>query len=471
MAQDQEVCVVMVPFLAQGHLNQLLHLSRLISAYKLPVHFLGGTTHIRQAKHRVHGWDPLVVSNIHFHDFPIPTFANSSPNPDHSTTRFPNQLVPSFKSAMHLREPFLKLISDLATTTKRIVIIHDYLMSSVVQDYSNFPNSEVYLFQPCSAFTTFWFHWEETKTLELDDENESLRAKLPSTEGCYSDEFLELMHSANASYKKLNNSGTLYDTSKVFEEKYLELLKNEKLKTGASKNWAVGPFNPVTITDRKNASTESIKLLNWLDEQQPNSVIYVSFGTTVSLTVEEAKEIATGLEESGVKFIWVVREADKVDIFDGESNRKVELPEGYEERVEKSGVGVVVRGWAPQLDILGHPSTGGFMSHCGWNSCTEGISMGVPIAAWPMHSDQPRNALLITNVLGTAIYAREWEQRDKKVDASMVSDVVRRLMVSEEGCAMRKKAEELGVAVRRSVEEGGIMHKELEDFVAQITRG
>ncbi|XP_071688088.1 zeatin O-xylosyltransferase-like [Rutidosis leptorrhynchoides] len=469
MTQAQEVCVVMVPFSAQGHLNQLLHLSRLISAYKIPVHFLGSTTHIRQAKHRVHGWDPHVVSNIHFHDFPVPPFACPSPDP-HSTTRFPNYLLPSFKSIMHLREPFVKLISDLATTTKRIVIIQDYLMSSVIQDCANFPNSEVYTFQCCSAFTIFWFRWEETKALKLDDEDESLRPKLPSIEGCYSNEFLELMYSEDSSYKKLNNLGTLYDTSKVFEEKYLELLKNEEVSSGASQNWAIGPFNPVSVTDRKNASTESIKLLNWLDEQEPNSVIYVSFGTKVSLADEEANEIAIGLEESGVKFIWVVREADKGDIFDGESNRKVELPEGYEERVEKSGVGVVVRGWASQLEILGHLSTGGFMSHCGWNSCTEGITMGVPIGAWPMHSDQPRNAILITNVLGTSIYAREWEQRDKKVAASTVSNAVRRLMVSEEGCAVRKKVEELGVKVRRSV-EGGTMHKEWEDFVAQITRG
>ncbi|KAK2987214.1 hypothetical protein RJ640_001098 [Escallonia rubra] len=48
------------------------------------------------------------------------------------------------------------------------------------------------------------------------------------------------------------------------------------------------------------------------------------------------------------------------------------------------------------MEILGHQSTGGFLSHCGWNSCMDSMSMGVPIAAWPMHSDQPQNALLIT---------------------------------------------------------------------------
>ncbi|KAI3514381.1 hypothetical protein L1887_12737 [Cichorium endivia] len=468
MGEIHEVCVVMVPFIAQGHLNQLLHLSRLISAYNLPVHFVCATNHTRQAKLRIHGWDPLAIDNIHFHEFSVPSYPNPSPDPN-GPIRFPNHLMPSFKAVMHLREPFAKLLSDLSTTTKRIVIVHDYLMSSVVQDFSLVPNAEVYMFQSCSAFTAFLYHWEETQTLKLDDETESLWKKVPSHEGCFSQEFFELLDSEDSSFKKIS-SGTLYDTSKVFEEKYLSLLRNEGIGSGTTKNWAIGPFNPVTISDRKNSNSESKKILDWLDKQEENSVIYVSFGTTVSLTDEEAKAFAIGLEESGQKFIWVVRDADKGDIFDGEDDRMVELPEGYEERMETNGVGMVVRGWAPQIDILGHPSTGGFMSHCGWNSCMEGITMGVPIAAWPMHSDQPRNSVLITEVLGVGIYAREWARRDEKVAASMVEAAVRRLMSSEEGCLARKKAAELGVAVRRSVEEGGVMRKELDAFVTQITR-
>ncbi|KAK9075859.1 hypothetical protein SSX86_004188 [Deinandra increscens subsp. villosa] len=470
MNQTQETCVVMVPFIAQGHLNQLIHLSRLISAYNLPVHFVCAATHTRQAKLRVHGWDPLSAANIRFHEFPVPSFPNHPPNPNASTIRFPNHLMPSFQAVMHLREPFFELLSDLSTKTKRVVIVHDYLMSSVVQDFGLFPNAEVYMFQSCSAFTAFWYHWEETQTLNLDDETESLRSKVPTLEGCFSDEFLELLDSEDELFKKIS-SGTLYDTSRVFEEKYLELLKREEVTSGTTKNWAIGPFNPVNMCDnRKNMSTESVKLFDWLDRQEPDSVIYVSFGTTVTLTDEEVREIAIGLEESGAKFIWVVREADKGDIFDGDGGRRVELPEGYEERVESSGVGVVVRGWAPQLEILKHRSTGGFMSHCGWNSCMEGITMGVPMATWPMHSDQPRNAILLTDVLGTGMCAREWACRDEKVVASMVLEAVRRLMVSEEGCAVRKKAAELGGAVRLSVEEGGVMRKELDEFVGHITR-
>ncbi|KAG5552473.1 hypothetical protein RHGRI_010527 [Rhododendron griersonianum] len=100
---------------------------------------------------------------------------------------------------------------------------------------------------------------------------------------------------------------------------------------------------------------------------------------------EQIKELAIGLEQSKQKFIRILRDVDKGDIFAGDAKR-VQLPEGYEERVK--AFGMVVWDWAPQAEILEHPSTSGFISHCGWNSCSESIAMGVPIAAWPIHLNQ-----------------------------------------------------------------------------------
>lgn len=121
-------------------------------------------------------------------------------------------------------------------------------------------------------------------------------------------------------------------------------------------------------------------------------MLYVSFGTTISLSKEQIKELALGLEESKQKFIWLLRDADKGDIFAADiEGQSAQLPKGFEERINE--VGMVVRDWVPQLEILEHVSTGGFLSHCGWNSCMDSMSMEVPIAAWPMHSDQPKNAV------------------------------------------------------------------------------
>ena len=133
-------------------------------------------------------------------------------------------------------------------------------------------------------------------------------------------------------------------------------------------------------------------------------MIYICFGSTTSVTYEQITELALGLERSGQTFIWVLRNADTTDVFTGADASNAMLPEGYEDRVKDNGL--VVRDWAPQLQILAHPSTGAFVSHCGWNSCIESISMGVPIAAWPMHSNQPRNAVLVTDVLKIGVGKR-----------------------------------------------------------------
>ncbi|KAL7589976.1 zeatin O-xylosyltransferase [Lactuca sativa] len=458
--KQSDIVVVIVPFPAQGHLNQLLHLSRLIAAYNIPIHVITTTSHARQAKTRIHGaWDSLSIDTIHFHDYPTPHFPSPPPDPT-AAIKFPSHLIPSFKSAMHLRQPFVDLLSTISPASKRVVVIYDYLMGPVVQDVGSFPNAEAYMFSCCSAFASFWYHQEATGRPPLDGELESIKKELPSGEDCYSTDGLQFILSTDVSYKKFT-SGTILDACRVIEGKYIDLLEQEE-NEDHQKLWALGPFNPVAITH--DSTHKRHKLFDWLEKQKPNSVLYVSFGTTTSISNEQIQEIALGLEKSEQSFIWVLREADKGDIFDEGEVRKIQLPKGFEEN------GLVVADWVPQSEILAHPSTGGFMSHCGWNSSMESITMGVPMAAWPMHSDQPRNAMLITRVLKTGMYVRDWTQRKELVSSTVVEGVVRRLMASDEGEEMRKRAAELGDRVRRSVVDGGVTRMELDAFVAHVTR-
>ncbi|XP_047253790.1 zeatin O-glucosyltransferase-like [Capsicum annuum] len=158
--QDAQVVVVMVPLPAQGHLNQLLHLSRLITSYNIPVHYVGATTHIRQAKFRVHGFDPLTAKNLHFHEFPTPPFENAPPNPN-ASHKFPNHFMPLLYATIHHREPVCSLVRQLlGANHRRVIVIYDSLMTWVVQDVPTIPNAECYRFNSISAFYMHSSNWE-----------------------------------------------------------------------------------------------------------------------------------------------------------------------------------------------------------------------------------------------------------------------------------------------------------------------
>ncbi|KAI3729051.1 hypothetical protein L6452_17698 [Arctium lappa] len=49
----------------------------------------------------------------------------------------------------------------------------------------------------------------------------------------------------------------------------------------------------------------------WLETKPQNSVVYISFGSMVSLTQQEMEEIAWGLHKSGFDFLWVVKDSER----------------------------------------------------------------------------------------------------------------------------------------------------------------
>ncbi|KAL1566895.1 cis-zeatin O-beta-D-glucosyltransferase [Salvia divinorum] len=441
--EKHEVAIITIPFPGQGHLNQLLQISALLSSHGLPVYYAAAAIHNRQARARLNG---LNVAQIHFHDLPTPPFASPLPDPN-SSIKFPTQLQPAWTASLALRQPLAAFLKGVAAKFKRIVVVHDSMMAAAVQDVASIPNAESYALWCISAYSlASYFVKDESKTLSSFEEDD-----LPE----------EIRHLTMLQQEPLKlRSGDLYNTCRLIEAPYLEVLERAE-DVGNRRSWAIAPILP---PPNKN---QSHKTLEWLDKHEADSVIYVAFGTTISMSDDEISELALGLEQSGVKFLWVLRDADRGDVFDGQV-RRARVPEGFEERVE--GVGMVERDWAPQPQILAHPAIGGFMSHCGWNSCIESVTTGVAMAAWPMHSDQPRNTVLITQVLRVGVAVRKWRERKEVVKAGNIAEVVRKLMTSEEGSEMRRRAKELGGAVRRGAQPGGAARGELDSFVAHVTR-
>ncbi|MCH86360.1 zeatin O-glucosyltransferase-like [Trifolium medium] len=228
--QQNPVAVVVVPFPAQGHLNQLLHLSRLILSNNIPVHYVGTSTHNRQATIRVHGWDPNSISNIHFHNFKVPPFVSHPPTPN-SEIKFPSHLVPSFEASTHLRQPVAELMQSLSSVFKRVIVIHDGLMASVVQDATNIANVENY------SFITY--------------------------QRCLVTEFSDFI-TAQVEFYEFSD-GTFYNTSRAIESPYLELIEKT---TCSKKHWAIGPFNPLTIEKEDSKGRHScIECYSYFEEE------------------------------------------------------------------------------------------------------------------------------------------------------------------------------------------------------------
>lgn len=65
------------------------------------------------------------------------------------------------------------------------------------------------------------------------------------------------------------------------------------------------PIGPLVRTDGQVSS--KAMLLEWVDCQPDESVIYVSFGSAGTLSPEQTIEMAWGLELSQQRYAWVIR--------------------------------------------------------------------------------------------------------------------------------------------------------------------
>ncbi|KAM6578205.1 hypothetical protein CsatB_030042 [Cannabis sativa] len=227
--------------------------------------------------------------------------------------------------------------------------------------------------------------------------------------------------------------------------------------------YMVGPV--VNFKGQPHSSTDHVqnnRIFKWLDEQPQSSVVFLCFGSVGTFDASQLREIASGLECSGHRFLWSIR-VQQPTIIDEI------LPEGFLERIGSKGM--ICNEWAPQVEVLAHNAVGGFVSHCGWNSILESLWYGVPIVTWPVYAEQQLNAFQMVREFDLAIELRlDYRNRghNQLVTAEEIGNAIKKLMEGDHNVVMRKKVKEMSDIARKSVEKGGFSFDAIRKFIDNI---
>nr|CAN74961.1 hypothetical protein VITISV_014252 [Vitis vinifera] len=268
----------------------------------------------------------------------------------------------------------------------------------------------------------------------------------------------------------------LYHTRRFREVKgilvntFIELESHAIQSLSGSTVPEVYPVGPILNTRMGSGGgqQDASATMSWLDDQPPSSVIFLCFGSRGSFGADQIKEIAYGLEHSGHRFLWSLRQPPqkgKMEFSSGYENIEEVLPEGFLHRTARIGK---VIGWAPQIAVLAHSAVGGFVSHCGWNSLLESIWYGVPVATWSMYAEQQINAFQMVKDLGLAVEIKIGYNKDSDyvVSAHEIENGLRNLMnINSE---VRKKRKEMKKISRKVMIDGGSSHFSLGHFIEDM---
>ncbi|ELT94368.1 hypothetical protein CAPTEDRAFT_102944 [Capitella teleta] len=109
----------------------------------------------------------------------------------------------------------------------------------------------------------------------------------------------------------------------------------------------------------------------WMDEST-NGVIFASFGSVIShIPLELSNKLLTAFAQLPYNVLWRNKNITGLTIPDN----------------------VRPMSWVPQNDVLGHPNTVAFITHCGNSGQFEALYHMVPMIGMPVFADQPYNSL------------------------------------------------------------------------------
>ncbi|KAI6670920.1 hypothetical protein NL676_005805 [Syzygium grande] len=436
MDRQTSTCqVVAMPYPGRGHINPMMNLCKILASQAPHVAF----TFILTEE-----WLALIGSDRKLSNISFATIPNVLPS-----ERVRAQHLSEFSLAVEtkMEAPFEKMLDRLSPPPT--LIMADTLLSWAVRvgNQRNIPVASFWT-TAASNFSSL-YHFLVLKQNGHLPQNLSGDEKVGSVPGIPAMHLTDLvdekaMQRLRPKFNWVRRTQCLL-LSSVYE---MESQVVDALKLTLSfPVYTIGPSIPYfELEDNPRLNSDSNYTVDWLDRQLGSSVLYLSLGSFLSVSSSKIDEIAAGLHDSNVRFLWVAR--DEV------SRLKELLPD--------KDTGIVVP-WCDQLRALTHPSVGGLWTHCGWNSILEGVYAGLPFLAYPIAMDQGLNCKLVVDYWKVG-----W-----RVDEGDITGLVRKFMDlgNNESRELRRRVNHLRELCRLAIGPDRSSGTNIGDFIRDISCG
>ncbi|KAK7320504.1 hypothetical protein VNO77_30037 [Canavalia gladiata] len=479
--------IVMVPFMAHGHLIPFLALARQIQQRSdLNITIANTPLNIQYLRSAISNTQTISSRNhIHLAELSYNSAQHGLPPNIENTEKLPlGDIDKLFLSSHSLEAPLRSLIAQITKQEGHppLCIISDVFLGWVRNVAKSCGIINI-AFTTCGAYGTLayisiWSNLPHRKT----DSDDFYVPGFPQSYRFHRTQLHRYLREADGTDDwsrffppqialSMKSDGWICNTVQEIEPLGLQLLRNY-LQLPV---WTVGPLlPPAELKGSKHRAGKEPGIateacMEWLDLKDENSVVYICFGSQNTISASQMMALAEGLEESGKAFIWVIRPPFGFDM-NGEF-REEWLPKGFEERMKDTKRGLLVRKWGPQLEILSHRSTGVFLSHCGWNSVLESLGNGVPLIGWPLAAEQAYNVKMLVEELGVAV------ELTRTVESVICGDEVKKVIdvamdPEGKGKEMKEKANEIAehmrIATTQRGEEKGSSVRAMDDFIRTI---
>lgn len=469
MGSDNLLHLFLVPFPAQGHVNPLLRLGKRLASKGFLVTFTAPDivgNKMRTANINISAdLTPIGDGFIRFE------FFHDGWNDDDPRRYDLNQYMQQLELVGRQVIPLMIKTNAEQKRTVSCIISNPFIpwVCDVAESLA-LPSALLWV-QSCACFAAYYHYYHDLIPFPTEADPE-IDVQLPCMPLLKYHEVPTFMHHSTVypfltrmiidQFENLDKPFGIF--METFQELELEVIDY------MSKIFPIRTIGPLFKNQNENVTGDLLTpddCLEWLDSKPPSSVVYISFGSIVKLVQEQVNEIAHGLLNSCLFFLWVMRPPPRRISGD----EPVVLPDGFLEKVGEKGK--IVK-WSPQEKVLAHPSISCFLTHCGWNSSMESLSSGVPIVAFPQWGDQVTNAKYLEEVFKIGIRVSRGENNGDWIKRIVSREEIEKCLIqATSGPAaveLKNNALKWKKEAEAAVADGGSSHKNIQAFVDELKR-